>query len=69
MLGLVSLLTLFGRAPFTIILCIVTLGLAGKAKSKIDGEPGRYRGAGLASAAIFLGLLGLVLAAFVKGCR
>jgi hypothetical protein len=68
MLGLVSLVTLFGAAPFTIVLSIVTLGLAGKAKSKIAGEPARYRGAGLASAAIFLGLFGLIFAAFIKGC-
>jgi hypothetical protein len=66
-LGLFSLLSLLGPVPFTVILCLVTLGLAVAAKTKITAEPDRYSGAGLASFAFFLGVLGMIFA-MAKGC-
>jgi hypothetical protein len=69
LVGLFNLPTLFFSAvPLSITLSIVTLYLALKAKTKIDAEPARYRGAGLASLAAFLGMMGLICVWFVKGC-
>jgi hypothetical protein len=63
------MLSLAGPIPLTVIVSLVTLALAGKAKTKIDAEPTRFRGAGLATLAGFLGAMGLICAVFVKGCR
>jgi hypothetical protein len=69
LLGLLSVLSLVGPIPLTVILSLVALGLSAKAKTKIDAEPARLRGAGLTSIAAFLGVLGLIGSVLVKGCR
>ena len=67
LLGLFNLVTAFIAGPLGFILGVVTLGLAVKAKAKIAAEPARYSGAGLASLAVFLAVLGMVFA-LVKSC-
>jgi len=69
LLGLLSVLSLVGPIPLTVILSLVALGLSAKAKTKIDAEPARLRGAGLTSIAAFLGVLGLIGSVVVRGCR
>ncbi len=66
-LGVVNLFASLIFGPLGIFLGIVTLGLAVKAKTKIAADPARYQGAGLASVAVFLGVLSLVFA-MVRSC-
>lgn len=69
LLGLLSVLSLVSPIiPLTVIVSLVTLGLSAKAKTKIDAEPARLRGAGLTSIAALLGVMGLIGSVLVRGC-